>query len=217
MTFRQKLLKTVSRQFPTLGRLRKDNSGIAAIEFAFVAPIMLAFYFGMTEIAMAIMADRNVSHATAVTADLATQLPTLNAVELSDVMTATIAVLNVPQDRLGQITIELNSFQKMTDGSVNEVGYARLGPQISSGGPANYDPNASLNDQMFNAQSGVVVARINYSYKPATLYFMDGYTMAETLVMKPRKSINVPFDEGGSTRFTCTVGADKVVNCTVSA
>lgn len=217
MTFRRRLLKTVSRQFPTFGKLRRDNKGVAAIEFAFVAPIMIAFYFGMSEIAMGIMADRNVSHATSVTADLATQLPTLNALELSDIMTATIAVMNVPQSRLNEITIELNSYQKMTDGTVNRVGYARLGPQISTGGPANYDPDASLNAQMFNATSGVVVARINYKYNPVTLYFMKEFTMAETLVMKPRKSINVPFDEGGSNSFTCNVGNDRVVTCNVSA
>jgi len=216
MTIRRKLLDSVASKFPTLGKLRRDNKGVAAIEFALVAPIMIAFYFGMSEIAMGIMADRNVSHATAVTADLATQLPVLNSLELSDVMTATIAVLDVDADELADITIELSSFQMMNDGTINEIGYARLGPQISAGGPGTYDPS-TLNTQMFNAQSGVVVARLNFSYKPVTLFFMNAFTMSETLIMKPRKSINVPFDETGASRFTCTAGADKVVSCTASA
>jgi len=189
MTIRRKLLDNVSRRFPTLGKLRRDNKGVAAIEFAFVAPIMIAFYFGMTEVAMAIMADRNVSHATAVTADLATQLPILNSVELADIMTATVAVLNIPDNRLDQITIELNSYQKQTDGTVVQVGYARLGPQITTGGPAVYDTSA-LNAQMFNAQSGVVVARLNYTYEPVTFNFV--------------------------TQFTCSVGNDRIVNCNVT-
>lgn len=214
MTYRQKLMKTVFCRLPALERLRKDNKGVAAIEFAMVAPIMIAFYFGMAEIALGIMTDRNVSHATSVTADLATQLPTLDATEISDVMTATLAVLGVESSKLNEVTIELNSYQMETNGSVNQVGYARLGPQISQGA-ANYDP-AQLNAQMFNAQSGVVVARLNYKYKPATLMFMSDFTMAETLVMKPRKSISVPFDEGGSTRFTCMAGADRVVNCSAT-
>ncbi len=216
MTIRRKLLNSVAAKFPTLGKLRQDNKGVAAIEFALVAPIMIAFYFGMSELAMGIMADRNVSHATAVTADLATQLPLLNSVELSDVMTATIAVLDLSANELNDVTIEVSSFQMMTDGTVNEIGYARLGPQITTGGPANYDPS-TLNSQMFNDQSGVVVARLNYNYKPVTLFFLNAFTMSETLVMKPRKSINVPFDEGGANRFTCSVGTDKLVSCTVSA
>lgn len=216
MTFRRKLLNNVTSKFPTLGKLRRNSEGVAAIEFALVAPIMIAFYFGMSELAMGIMADRNVSHATAVTADLATQLPLLNSVELSDVMTATVAVLDIDANELNNVTIEVSSFQMMTDGTVNEIGYARLGPQISTGGPANYDPSV-INSQMFNAQSGVVVARLNYSYTPVTLFFLNAFTMSETLVMKPRKSINVPFDEAGANRFTCSVGTDKVVNCTASA
>lgn len=214
MTLRHKLMKSVYRKFPALNRLRKDEDGVAAIEFALVAPIMIAFYFGMAEIALGIMTDRNVSHATSVTADLATQLPAMNALEISDVMTATIAVLGVDTASLNEVTIELNSYQMETNGTVNQVGYARLGPQISQGA-ATYDPS-QLNAQMFNAQSGVVVARLNYKYKPATLMFMKNFTMAETLVMKPRKSISVPFDEGGSTRFTCMAGADRVVNCSAT-
>lgn len=215
-TLKTRLLSGLSRQFPTLEKLRKNDDGVAAIEFAFIAPVMIALYFGMSEIAMGIMADRDVSHATSVTADLATQLPTYNTVQVADIMTATVAVLNIPDKKLGEITIELNSFQKLNDGTIQEVGYARLGPAISAGGPANYDASG-LSTEMLNAQSGAVVARINYKYTPTTFEFMDNMTMSETLVMKPRKSINVPFDEGGSTRFTCNVGADRIVTCTVSA
>jgi len=215
MSIYKKLLTSVANQFPTFGRLKKNEDGIAAIEFAFIAPIMIGLYFGMTEIAMGIMTDRNVSHATAVSADLATQLPFLNSVELSDVMTATVAVMNVPVSRLDQISIELNSYQMQNDGTIDEVGYARLGAQISTGGPTTYDPSG-LSAQLFNAQSGVVVARINYNYEPQTFKFVSAFTMAETLVMKPRKSISVPFDEGGANTFTCSMDTDRLVSCNPS-
>lgn len=211
MTLRRKLLRTAFRRLPALRRIQKNEDGVAAIEFALVAPIMIAFYFGMSEIALGIMTDRNVSHATSVTADLATQLPTLNANEISDVMTATLAVMGIQSEKISEVTIELNSYQMETDGTINRVGYARLGPQISAG-PATYDPSL-LNTQMLNPQSGVVVARLNYKYEPVTLMFMENFTMAETLVMKPRKSISVPFDEGGVTNFTCTAGTDRIVSC----
>lgn len=214
MTFHRKLLSTVFRQLPSLKKIRRNEDGVAAIEFALVAPIMIGFYFGMAEIALGIMTDRNVSHAAAVSADLSTQLPTMSSLEISDVMTATLAVMGVQQSKLSEVTIELNSYQMETDGTINQVGYARLGPQISKG-PANYDPT-QLNAQMFNAQSGVVVARLNYKYQPATMMFMDNFTMTETLVMKPRKSISVTFDEGGMTSFTCSAGADMLVSCTAS-
>ncbi len=216
MTLKTKLLSTIANRFPTFVKLREDEDGIAAIEFALIAPIMIILYFGMSEIAMGIMADRGVSHATAVTADLTTQLPTYNTNEIADIMTATVAVLGVPDSKLNEVSIELNSYQKMTDGTVNRVGYALLGDAISTGAGATYDPEV-LSDQMFNAQSGVVVARINYKYTPSTFWFLENMTMAETLVMKPRKSVNVPFDEGGANSFTCSVGTDRLVTCSVSA
>jgi len=213
MSLRQKLLTAVSKQFPTLKRLKDAKDGIAAIEFAFIAPIMIALYFGMSEVAMGIMADRQVSHATSVTGDLTTQLPAMNGAELADVMTATIAVMGVKSNNLHRLTIELNSFQMNIDGSVNRVGYARLGPEISAGGPAVYDPSG-LNSQMFNSDSGVVVARINYQYQPTTMMFLNQFTMAETFVMKPRKSVSVPFDDAGMSDFTCIAGSDLKVTCT---
>ncbi|NNE59111.1 MAG: pilus assembly protein [Hellea sp.] len=213
MNLRSKLKSGAARYFPTLGRLRKDRDGIAAIEFAFIAPIMIGLYFGMSELAMAIMKDRSVSHATSVSGDLATQQATLNSLDLSDVMTATLAVLDVPAAKVGLVTLELNSYEMLADGTVNQVGYARLGPTISAGGPATYDPSG-LNSQMFNAQSGVVVARINYQYSPVTFKFVNDFTMAETFVMKPRKSISVLFDEGGTSSFTCSAALDLKVTCT---
>jgi len=213
MSIRLKLKSGIARHFPTLSKLRKDKDGIAAIEFAFIAPVMIGLYFGMSELAMGIMKDRSVSHATSVSGDLATQQATLNALDLSDVMTATLAVMNVPSSKIGLVTIELNSYEMESDGTVNQVGYARLGPTISGGGPATYDPS-TLNSQMFNAQSGVVVARTNYQYTPVTFKFINNFTMAETFVMKPRKSISVIFDESGASSFTCSAAIDLKVTCT---
>ena len=215
MFLKKRLLDGIAHQFPILKNLRKNEDGIAAIEFAFIAPIMIGLYFGMSEIAMGIMADRNVAHATAVTADLSSQLPTYDASQIGDVMTATVAVLGVPQNKLGSITVELSSYEMDTSGTVTRVGYARLGPTISSGGPATYDPSV-LSAQMLNSQSGAVVARINDQYTPTTFKFMDNMTLSETLVMKPRKSITIPFDEGGVNSFNCSVGTDRMVSCSVA-
>ena len=207
-----KLMKKLKNQFPILSALSKDKSGIAAIEFAFVAPILLGFYFGMSEVAMVITADRNVAHATSVSGDLATQLPSMTGVDISDVMTATVAVMGISAQDLPDLTVELNSYQMMADGTVNRVGYARLGTGITKGGPAIYDPTG-LNATMFNAQSGVVVARINHKYNPTTYQFMKNVTLSETFVLKPRKSISVPFDEAGQTDFICSAGSDLRVSC----
>lgn len=216
MSLRRNLLSKIHGCLPCTHKLIKDQQGVATIEFALIAPIMIAMYFGMSEISLMITADRQVAHATSVTGDLATQLAILDASEVSDVMTATLAVLNVPSNKVDGLTVELNSYEMDIDGTINRVGYARLGSAISSGGPATYDPSG-LNTQIFNAQSGVVVARINYKYLPTTLKFADQTVLSETFIMKPRKSISVPFDENGVSSFTCSAATNLTVTCTGSS
>jgi len=215
MTLRKKLMAGVHKYLPRTADLLKDQQGVAAIEFALIAPLLIGMYFGMAEISMLITADRQVAHATSVTGDLATQLSTLDNAEISDIMTATMAVLDVPNNKVSGLTIELNSYEMASDGTITRIGYARLGPAISSGGPATFDPSG-LNNQIFNAQSGVVVARINYQYSPTTYKFIDNMMMDETFIMKPRKSISIPFDESGASVFTCIAGTDQSVSCSGS-
>lgn len=214
MTFlkSQFLTSALKRGAALPGKLFKNRDGVAAIEFALIAPVMIAFYFGLSEISLGIGADRQVTHATSVAGDLATQVTSLEKQDLEDVLTATVAVLGVHSSRLSRVTIELNSYEMDPGGNITRVGYARVGPPISAGGPATFNPN-TLGTNMLNSTSGVVVARVNYQYKPATLAFMSNVTLAETFLLKPRKSLSVPFGNGGSTDFTCTANSDYSVSC----
>ena len=56
-----------------LGRLGRDESGVSAIEFALLAPIMLVMFFGMVELSMALMTQRRASHGDASIGDLVAQ------------------------------------------------------------------------------------------------------------------------------------------------
>lgn len=198
-------------------RLARDNRGVAAIEFALIAPVMIAFYFGLSEVSMAIAADRNVAHATSVAGDLTTQATKLDKLEVEDVMTAAVAVMGIDASERGDLTIELNSYRKPSGGGATElIGYARLGPAISAGGPATFDPD-TLGNNMLNATSGVVVARVNFKYKPVTYAFMKNVTLNETFALKPRKSLSVPFDDGtGKSTYSCSVLGNLKVTCSAS-
>ena len=53
--FKNTLLSSAVKSVRGVARkLNGDNRGVAAIEFALIAPIMISFYFGLSEIAMAI-------------------------------------------------------------------------------------------------------------------------------------------------------------------
>jgi Flp pilus assembly protein TadG len=50
-----------------------DRQGLAAIEFALLAPIMLLLYFGMVEFSTGYLASRRANHSAAIIADLIAQ------------------------------------------------------------------------------------------------------------------------------------------------
>lgn len=56
-----------------LKQFGQDRQGLAAIEFALLAPIMILIYFGMTEFSQAYMANRRANHVAAIVADLVAQ------------------------------------------------------------------------------------------------------------------------------------------------
>ena len=53
--------------------LRDDNSGIAALEFAIIAPILILLFLGTLEVSLAVSVDRKVSRISSSIADLITR------------------------------------------------------------------------------------------------------------------------------------------------
>ena len=54
-------------------RALRDERGVAAVEFAFIAPVMIVFYFGMVEACQMMIADRKTVKAAAAMGDLIAQ------------------------------------------------------------------------------------------------------------------------------------------------
>jgi len=176
-------------------KFKNDEAGIAAIEFAFIAPIMLFMYFGMAEVATAISVDRNVSHSANVAGDLTTQSQTVSAAEMTEIMTATMLVMGIPKDKYKSVSIEVASF-------------ALNGPF-----PTTFDAS-TLDTRILSSTSGVVVARVSYVYEPLKLRYMPkDFYLRETFMLKPRKSANIDFEDtsGGttSTKYKCDFKNEK--------
>ena len=196
-TLKSNLLSSVTSRFA------RNEDGIAAIEFAFIAPIMLFMYFGMAEVATAISVDRQVSHSANVAGDLATQSETVSAAEMTEIMTATMLVMGIPSHRQDSVTIEIASYSRAADDSIIENGKAVLKGANGIDFPI-FDA-ANLDTRILSSSSGVVVARVNYLYEPLKLrYLPSDFNLAEVFMLKPRKSANVEIlDPSGSTSYTC--------------
>ena len=203
--FKEMLNRTAIRRFI------KNQDGLAAIEFAFIAPIMIALYIGLAEISLLVTADRNVSHAASVTGDLATQVETLDVTEVENIFAATLAVMGTNATETARLTIDMRSFEVDTDGAIIEVGYAKLGTGLTT----KFDATG-VNPTLLNATSGLVVTRVLYNYHSPSREFVGTPTLSETFMLKPRKSTTIPFVNGTSSTVTCTptgTGNNVGVSC----
>ena len=72
------------RRLNALLRFRRDNRGVAAVEFALVAPVLIMAYLGMAELTLGLMASRQTSHLAATIGDLAAQSDNLTTANLTD-------------------------------------------------------------------------------------------------------------------------------------
>src|SRR4051794_34441578 len=74
-------------------RFRRDQSGLAAVEFALIAPIMILLYCGLGELTLAMMAERQAAHSASVVGDLVAQTPTMNATQMNDIFNVGASIM----------------------------------------------------------------------------------------------------------------------------
>ena len=194
-------------------RFRQDERGIAAIEFAIIAPIMVGMYFGLAEIASAISVDRRISHGTNVAGDLATQQPQLKDADIEEVVAAALRVMQVPN--VDQVSIDIESFiLPAEDQPAESRGRIRVNSAV--GNFADFDAS-TLDEKLLNSKSGVVVTRVKYKYTPLQLSFFDStLTLQETFLLKPRRSDAIEIQDGIDSLIDCTASHYSSVTCSVT-
>jgi len=194
-------------------KYRQDEDGIAAIEFAIIAPIMIGMYFGLAEIASAISVDRRVSHGTNVAGDMATQQPDIRLADIEEVVAASLRVMDIPN--VSRVSMDIESFILPADSQPAES-RGRIRVNQGAGNFTNFDAN-SLDTKILNANSGVVVTRASYKYTPLQLRFFDSdITLRETFLLKPRRSDAVQIQDGMGSLIDCTATSFTDVTCTVT-
>ena len=70
-----------------------DRRGSAAVEFAFIVPIVLALYFGMVEATQALLANRRASAVTTAVGDLVTQQAQVTSADVNGIFGASTAIM----------------------------------------------------------------------------------------------------------------------------
>lgn len=178
------LLKVARR----IRSFRREKRGVAAIEFAMIAPFMIALWLGSLELSQGVSVDRKVSHAASALADLVTQQTSLTGDEMNDIMDATQAIM-APFD-VGNLSIQIAGVE-IDDQGATEVQWSesRNAAAPSVGG------TYAIPGPLLIPNSFLVVANLTYSHTPATMHAItQTIELSDDFYLRPRRSETIEYN-----------------------
>jgi Flp pilus assembly protein TadG len=169
-----------------LRRLGRDQRGVAAIEFALIAPVAISLYMGFAELTMAMMANRRVAHAAEVVGDLVAQSPAVSPTDLTDVFKVGNAIMSpfatTPlKMRITSVVADAKAVPKVGWSQANGMIAMTTGTQVGG-----FPPN------LLAAGDSVIQADVSYAYvSPLRMILPNAITFSNTYYLKPRQSASV--------------------------
>ena len=169
------------RKRSLIRRLTGDERGVSAIEFAMLAPVLIAFYMGMTEFCQGFMAQKRMGHVSAMVADLVAQEEAISPATIDDIFDIGELIMKpFPTATLHQRVSSVT----MTDGAAT-VDWSRADGMTARG----VDSTMTLPADLVTEGESVVVAEVTYDYDSAADYLMPGLTrFSHTYYLRPRTS-----------------------------
>ncbi|MFZ5675676.1 MAG: TadE/TadG family type IV pilus assembly protein [Pseudomonadota bacterium] len=167
-----------------LRRFTRDQKGLAALEFAFIAPVLLLIYFGAVDLTNWYMAHRRLVVAGSTIADLTTQNPgTVTGAQINQYWTAIgdiIAPLN-----LADVSLTMRDYRKDGGSAKRQWGYNK--GTACSGTPDAAALLAIATSEMSEAND-ILVAEVCTTMQPMVLSFFNfpAVNMTYQISMRPR-------------------------------
>lgn len=193
-----------------LNRARKfavDKRGLAAVEFALIAPVMIFLFFGLVELCNALNAHQKMTSVASTAADLVGQAKDVDASDIADVFAASTAIMTpfpVNDKNTGIVITSIGGSKQRNIGTVLwsakfGTGVAhKVGESITVGDPtklASGDTGLLPADCDSGDECTLILAEVKYDYKaPLGKIFTDSIAMSDTFYTKPRRVIAVTCD-----------------------
>lgn len=171
-----------------LFRFYRDQSGVAALEIAFIMPFLLFLYFGLVDLTAMISLNRKVTYAASVVADLVTQNDgTVKSTDIDDYFQA--AGLVMKPTPMTNIRVEVYQFHS-TSGVISSQWSKK-----SAAGPSCTAPSTAGMNSLMTDGNDLIVAVLCTTYTPYIATFLGqsvlgatSFSMSEQIALRPRGS-----------------------------
>ncbi|MBZ9671191.1 TadE/TadG family type IV pilus assembly protein [Mesorhizobium sp. ES1-3] len=185
-------------------RFWSNRRGVAAVEFALIAPILLVMYFMTMEASQAIETSKKVSRVGSMVADLVTQQPTIVKADLDAIMKIGSVTLQPYNRSTPNITITAIQVTTDTPPKVNVVWSRKVVNGVYSIATA-LPATTTVPTTLKVAGTFLIRVESNLNYTPIIGWTTDspqklGMTpsltttipMGETYYLRPRRSATIP-------------------------
>lgn len=167
---------------------RRDERGLAAIEFALIAPVMILLYFGMVELCQGFLASKRAGHSASMVADLVSQTADVTPAQLEDVFA--IGALIMKPYSSGPLKIRVSSVTRDSRG-VDKVDWVR-GDDILGKPLRKNDVVTTIPAGLIENGESLIMSETTYDYRSSFGPGVDGLTKFEhNYYLRPRISEKV--------------------------
>ncbi|HVR57492.1 MAG TPA: TadE/TadG family type IV pilus assembly protein [Pseudolabrys sp.] len=190
---------------PRVRDLLSDRSGLAAVEFAMIFPIMVVLYFGVVEFSSAIAVDRKATQVARTLSDLTSQSMTVADTDIKNFGEAAKAIMTpYPPSPLVSSITEVYIDKVSGVARVQWSKGLTIGPtgdvSIAAAAPHNPGDVVTLPLALVAAKGTFVIwSEVSYKYTPAVgiMLAQTGITFRDVAYTRPRLVLCVTYPAAG--------------------
>ena len=149
----------LARLNKTIRRFRGDRSGVGAVEFALIAPVLIVLYMGSLEISVAMSVNKKLARATSTVADLITQTDKVDKATLASMVNVAQSVMT--PFRTDQLKMKITGIAIDSSG----VGKTAWSWQQDNSRPYTVNSTQSLPADLAIPDTFLVRAEIEFEHK----------------------------------------------------
>ncbi len=170
-------------------RFTLHEGGMAAVEFSLILPILVLLWLGGVEVTQGLSMDRRLNNLCSSIGDLVSRTKTITKANINQIFDIAPGAI-YPYDTT---SLEM----RVSAVNVDDAQNATVGWSRANSGTTAYTPGDSVNSivpaTLRVAGTQIIMAEVNYTYKPAVGYVITGdIDLSDRLFFVPRLVDSIP-------------------------
>ncbi|HEY2071102.1 MAG TPA: TadE/TadG family type IV pilus assembly protein [Rhizomicrobium sp.] len=176
-----------------LARFRKNKSGVAAVEFGLIAPVMATMLLGTIEVCNALQCKQKVTSIASSVADLVAQTKSVSGTDITNIFSAANALVYPFSSTNSSIVVS----SVLSDGNGNGTvawSKAQNGTPLATNSAVVVPTGLMSASTCARGACSVILAQVSYAYSsPLGKIIVGTNNMTDYFYARPRKSATVTY------------------------